>query len=163
MQCVSCKRSDSSRRFYCPSCVSNRCVALSPARALRADSIRAHRLGDHHSRRHLSRSGLELVQAKALSLLTPPAASPVLGVREESELKALKFSLATRLRDVRLAATKARDDMAAGEPRTCCGATSHGHGHGYAELTPFPDRTELDRRRENLQKRRANLDRKSVV
>ncbi|KAK4699071.1 hypothetical protein P7C70_g7193, partial [Phenoliferia sp. Uapishka_3] len=90
------------------------------------------RLGEHHSRRHQSRAALSLVQAKAVSLLTPPAASPVLGVREESELKAIKFSLATRLRDVRLAATKAREDMAA-------------------------DRTILDKRKDSIAKRRANL------
>lgn len=73
-----------------------------------------HRLAEHHSRKHISRSALALVQAKALSLLSPPAASPVLGVREESELKALKFSLATRLRDVRLAAANAREVMVNG-------------------------------------------------
>ncbi|KAL8276182.1 hypothetical protein RQP46_011394 [Phenoliferia psychrophenolica] len=70
-------------------------------------------LGEHHSRRHQNRSALSVVQAKAVSLLTPPPASLVLGVREESELKAIKFSLATRLRDVRLAATNAREDLAA--------------------------------------------------
>ncbi|KAM0752448.1 hypothetical protein T439DRAFT_324538 [Meredithblackwellia eburnea MCA 4105] len=114
MDCFACHRNEPSRRFYCPNCVSNR-------------------LAEHQARRAQAKNALNLVQAKALALLAPPPASPVLGVREESELKAVKFSLASRVRDARNAATKTQEEVDS-------------------------ERSTLDKRKETLTRRRENLE-----
>lgn len=91
-------------------------LACSPHRHLRrvADSAPC-RLAEHYSRRKQYRDALTLATAKAAALLQPPPTSNVLGVREESVLKAEKWALATRLRDLRVASEKTRENITAGE------------------------------------------------
>ncbi|ORY88317.1 UV radiation resistance protein/autophagy-related protein 14 [Leucosporidium creatinivorum] len=114
MECPACSRHDS-RAFYCAICVTNR-------------------LAEHYSRRKQYRDALTLATSKAAALLQPPSASNVLGVREESVLKAEKWTLATRLRDLRVASEKTRESITA-------------------------DREALEERRAALAKRKDNLSR----
>lgn len=80
-----------------------------------ADWLASNSLAEHYSRRKQYRDALTLATAKAAALLQPPPASNVLGVREESVLKAEKWTLATRLRDLRVASEKTREGINAGE------------------------------------------------
>lgn len=93
---------------------------------------------------------MSLATAKATALLQPPASSNALGVREESVLKAEKWSLATRLRDLRVASEKTREELTAGEHCSC---------QARRELTPdLTDQEALSRRRDLVKRRRQNLD-----
>lgn len=124
MECPACTRHDQ-RAFYCSSCLTNRCArSLKPHRRHLSLIIYIHRLAEHYSRRKQYRDALTLATAKASALLQPPASSNALGVREESSLKAEKWTLATRLRDLRVASEKMREGMAAGEFFDAFGSSS---------------------------------------
>ncbi|GAA6014201.1 hypothetical protein JCM11491_004136 [Sporobolomyces phaffii] len=94
MECVGCTL-DSPRQYYCPQC-------------LRA------RLHAHHARKHQLRNALTLQSNRASTLLangpsaTATPSTRQLGFREESQLKALRWTLSVRLRDTRIATEQER-------------------------------------------------------
>lgn len=113
MECRACERHDSKRKFYCSTCVSNRCATSSafPPSHLTLCSTR---VTEHYTRRQQLKGALVSASARAGGLLVPPPSSGVLGVREESEFKAEKWTLAVRLRDVRAVAEQERESIATG-------------------------------------------------
>ncbi|KAM0786881.1 hypothetical protein ACM66B_002306 [Microbotryomycetes sp. NB124-2] len=120
-ECWACSRSDS-RAFYCPSCVTTR-------------------LAEHYARRKQYQDLILQAQQKAQALLGPLSGSDAsdhaesatkIGVRDESVLKADKWQLAIRLRDLRLVVDKTRNDSTR-------------------------DKQDIELRRQHLVKRRDNL------
>ncbi|GAA5934973.1 uncharacterized protein JCM15063_003117 [Sporobolomyces koalae] len=91
MECAACTRSDPSRLFYCSACLTAR-------------------LAEHQARKHQIRNALTLETNRASNLLAhgPPPAPPArqsvpFGVRDESVLKADRWTLSVKLRDTRIA------------------------------------------------------------
>lgn len=151
MECRACERRDSKRNFYCSTCVTTRCAARGASPATSANSFDPNRVNEHYARRQQLKGTLVLARAKAGGLLVPPPGSGVLGVREESELKAEKWTLAVRLRDVRAVAEKERESIAAGASLSSWG------GPRGADVRST-DRTSFSERHVALSKRRANLN-----
>ncbi|GAA5953207.1 hypothetical protein JCM3765_007442 [Sporobolomyces pararoseus] len=90
MECVACTRSDPARHYYCTSCIKSRLL-------------------EHQARKQQLRNALTLQSNRANNLLlngptsTSPTRSRQLGVREEGELKAERWTLSVKLRDTRIA------------------------------------------------------------
>lgn len=81
-------------------------------------SNRLDRIADHNTLRQQLRLSLAIANTRAASLLSPPAESTLFGVQEERFLKAEKFSLAVRLRDLRVGLEKGKNEMVIGAFRS---------------------------------------------
>ena len=93
---------------------------------------------------------MDVANAKAAAILIPRAESNLFGAQEERELKAEKFSLAVRVREMRLGAEQAKGIIAKGK-FTSCGVID---GHSCDGL----ERLNIEQRRETLARRRTNLE-----
>lgn len=114
MDCATCERTDSRRQFYCPNCISTRSARFLSSLNSRS-TLLSRSLAEHHQQRQRLRAALDLATAKAAAILVPRPESNLFGAHEERELKAEKFSLAVRVREMRLGAEEAKECIAKGD------------------------------------------------